>query len=353
MKREPNEMGQVESESVERADHRAGKATHEISVVIPVYKGERTLPSLIGELLPLTKEHNTPGGNVARVTEVILVWDNGPDESDRVIRELAAKHDFVRPVWLSRNFGQHAATLAGIANSAGDWVSTIDEDGQHDPVDIDRLLDTGLEERAAVVYARPTNASSHGAFRDVTSRGAKWVLKGVFGGGRASEFQSFRLVLGEVARSVAEYAGANVYLDVALSWAAARTTSSPVRLRDEGDRRSGYSLRSLLSHFLRMVLSTGTRALRLVAALGATFALAGVGLAIYFIVVRFVAGDVPEGWTSMIVALLVSSGAILFSLGIIAEYLGVAVNAAMGKPHYLVVRDPDSGPLGSNRSRRQ
>ncbi|HZY01232.1 MAG TPA: glycosyltransferase, partial [Dermatophilaceae bacterium] len=120
----------------------------------------------------------------------------------------------------------------------------------------------------------------------------------------------------------------------------------PVRLRDEGGRPSGYSTRALLSHFVHLVLSSGTRALRLVSALGLLFAVGGIGYAIYLLVVHFTSSTTTQGWTSTMVAVLVSTGVILFSLGVIAEYVGVAVNMAMGKPLYLIVGDPKDGPLG-------
>src|SRR4051794_7161387 len=107
--------------------------THQISVVVPVYRGATTLRGLFDEIAVLHDEFVTEGGHRARVAELLLVHDNGPDASDEVIRKLAAEHDWVRPVWLSRNYGQHPATLAGMASSGGDWIVTMDEDGQHDP----------------------------------------------------------------------------------------------------------------------------------------------------------------------------------------------------------------------------
>jgi undecaprenyl-phosphate 4-deoxy-4-formamido-L-arabinose transferase len=319
---------------------------HNITVVIPVYQAERTLRGVLEEIVPLTGEFRTPGGRTARVTEVITAYDHGPDRSAALIRELAAEFSWVRPVWLSRNFGQHAATLAGIASSGGDWVVTLDEDGQHDPAFISNLLDTALDDQADVVYAEPTNRPPHGAVRNAASKASKRILETVFGGGRASHFNSYRLILGEVARSVAAYAGTGVYLDVALGWVAARIVTSPVQLREEGDRRSGYSYRRLMAHFWRMILTSGTRGLRLVTAAGAAFFVGGVLFAIYLVVMRFASGDIPEGWTSQMVITALGTGLILVSLGIVAEYLGVAVNMAMGRPPYLIVRDPAAGPLG-------
>jgi undecaprenyl-phosphate 4-deoxy-4-formamido-L-arabinose transferase len=137
-----------------------------------------------------------------------------------------------------------------------------------------------------------------------------------------------------------------VYLDVALGWVAPQASTAPIELRDEGERHSGYSTRRLFSHFWRMVLTSGTRGLRLVSAIGGFFALGGIALTIFIIVSRVLGGSVPEGWASTIVIVLVSSGAILVSLGIIAEYIGVNVNMSLGKPPYLITSDPRSGPLG-------
>ena len=112
-----------------------------VSIVIPVYAGETSLPTLIKEIAPLTQPQATPGGNSFLICEVLLVHDCGPDRSDRTLQALAIEYPFVQPVWLSRNYGQHAATMAGMASATGDWVVTIDEDGQQDPADIGSMLD--------------------------------------------------------------------------------------------------------------------------------------------------------------------------------------------------------------------
>ncbi|RFA10097.1 mannosyltransferase [Subtercola boreus] len=318
---------------------------HTVSIVIPVYQGERTLALLIEEIEPLTRAQRSPEGHPFRVTEVVLVNDCGPDDSARVMRQLEASHPFVRTVWLSRNFGQHPATLAGVASSGGDWIVTLDEDGQHDPADVPRLLDTAIDEQVAVVYARPTNPPPHGAVRNTASRLAKFALAQL-SGTRTTHFNSFRLMLGSTGRSVAAYAGSGVYFDVAVGWLSASVATTDVLLREGSTRRSGYSIPGLFSHFWRMILSSGTRALRAVSVLGAGFALVGTIVAIVLLVGRVVSNAVPEGWTSTIVVLLFGIGAILISLGIIAEYVGVSVNMAMGKPPYLITGDPLNGPLG-------
>lgn len=324
---------------------------HEISIVIPVYQGARPLPGVVAELETWTKPFESPGGSTARVVEVVLVHDHGPDASPTVMRELASQYDWVRTVWLSRNYGQHAATLAGISSTGGDWIVTMDEDGQQDPRDIPTMLDTALREQAAVVYGAPVNKPPHGALRNSASRAAKWLIGHIGGATEVTKYNSFRLMLGEVGRSVAAYAGSGIYLDIALGWVAKPMATSPVTLRDEGDRVSGYRLRTLFSHFWRMALTSGTRALRLVSVLGALLAGFGILVAAGLIVAKLAGAVIEPGWTSIVTVMLVTTGAILFSLGVLAEYLGIAVNMAMGRPAYLIVSDPMSGPLGRLPSR--
>jgi undecaprenyl-phosphate 4-deoxy-4-formamido-L-arabinose transferase len=325
---------------------------HSVSVVVPVYQGEHTLGAVVDELAAYFSPTTTPDGHVFEVNEVLLTYDNGPDRSDTVIRKLAAQSPRVRPVWLTRNFGQHAATLAGIASSGGDWIVTMDEDGQHDPAYIPQMLDTAMREQVGLVYARPTNNAPHGWARNIASKGSKWVVRHWMKGTDVSSFQSYRLMLGEVGRSVAAYAGAGVYLDIALSWVNSNTSQQPVLLRHEGDRPSGYTTRKLLSHFWRLVLTSGTRGLRVVSILGMTFAVLGVLLAIWTVVGRLAGGANQPGWASVLVVVSLGTGAILFALGVVAEYIGVAVNQAMGRPLFLIHSDPEDGPLGRRPSGR-
>ncbi|TFC01289.1 glycosyltransferase [Cryobacterium mannosilyticum] len=317
-----------------------------MSVVIPVYKGEHSLPGLMQELEPLTRVTTSAEGATFQVVEAILVYDNGPDGSAAVIRSLEAEYPFVRVIWLSRNFGQHSATLAGMASSRSDWIVTMDEDGQHNPTDIEKLIDTALDRNSPLVYGKPSNPAPHSNFRNAASKLSKILVSRLSSSSSITEFQSFRLILGEIGRSVAAYAGVGVYLDVALGWIASSVAAADIELRGGSERASGYTTRSLFSHFWRLILTSGTRVLRLVSMLGVVVALAGFILGIYFIIEALIGGDLPVGYTSTITVLLFSTGAILIALGVVAEYVGVAVNLAMGKPLYLIVNDPIDGPLG-------
>ncbi|MBH0780322.1 glycosyltransferase family 2 protein [Nocardia bovistercoris] len=318
---------------------------HAVSVVVPVYRGESTIGALVAELHELTATGHTPSGAPFAVSEIILVHDNGPDRSDVVLQELEKTYAEVRTVWLSRNFGQDAATIAGMSAARGDWIVTMDEDGQHDPGFIAAFLDAALSERADLVYSKPVNTRPHGFLRNLTSRGAKLVLATVFAFPDSTRFESYRLIRGDIGRQLAEVASNGVYLDVALTWVVGRVAQVPVELRAEGRQESGYNYRRLFSLFWKMVLCSGTRGLRLVSLLGVTLALGGVAMAGVVVYEALSADDwAPEGWASTIVVLLLCSGAILFSLGLIAEYLGVALHVLVGKPLYLTVATPTPRP---------
>jgi len=315
-----------------------------ISIVVPVYRGERTLERLVDEIVPMTQGFSTPSGRRCVVCEVVLVCDGAPDGSPQVMASLASRHPFVTPVWLSRNFGQHAATLAGLAATKGDWVATMDEDGQHNPRDIGALLDEAVSSGASLVYARALNPPPHGWVRNVLSRMAKKLMSVLVGNNRIGQFQSFRLVDGDVARRLAAFCGQGVYLDIALDWVVDRVSTGPVTLREEGGRASGYNFKRLFSYFWGLVLTAGTRPLRLVALIGAFSILIAVGLTIKAFYEKIFLEVPVAGWTSLIIAVSFFSGVILFSLTMIAEYLGISLSRAMGRPAYMVVSHPPRRP---------
>ncbi|MFI6869837.1 glycosyltransferase [Nocardia sp. NPDC050406] len=318
---------------------------HGVSVVVPVYRGAETIAALVEELDKLGGSRDTAAGFAYRVDEIILVHDHGPDRSDVVLKELERAYPQVRPVWLSRNFGQDAATIAGMAAARGDWIVTMDEDGQHDPAFIGDFLDAALTQRADLVYSKPVNTRPHGFLRNITSRGAKIVLATVFAFPDSTRFESYRLIRGDIGRQLAEVASNGVYLDVALTWVVGNTAQVPVQLRAEGREESGYNYRRLFSLFWKMVLCSGTRGLRLVSVLGVTLALAGGVMATWVVYHALTdSGGDPEGWASLMMVMLLCSGAILFSLGLIAEYLGVALHVLVGKPLYLTVQSPTPRP---------
>ena len=313
---------------------------HRLSIVIPVYQGERTLPVLLKEIEPLTTEQTIRGGHRFRVTEVLLVHDCGPDRSKETIAALAQRYPWVKPVWLSKNYGQHPATLAGMAGATGDWVVTMDEDGQQNPADIPALLDAAMQNNVQLVYAQPNNNPPHGLLRNLLSVSAKKIASLLIGNRNINEVNSFRLIDGEIARSLAAYCGNSVFLDVALLWVVANICRCPVRLRREMDRPSGYSMYKLLKHFWELLLTSGTRPLRLITTIGFGSMLLAITITVFALWMKFHLQVPVQGWTSLVIVVSFFSGCILMALGIIAEYLAVTLTIVMGKPLYLVTAKP-------------
>ena len=313
---------------------------YRVSIVIPVYAGEHTLPTLIAEIEPLTHPQTTPNGKSFVICEILLAHDCGPDRSDKTLEALSVQYPFVQPVWLSRNYGQHAATLAGMASATGDWVVTIDEDGQQNPADIGSMLDSALNSSLQLVYAQPTNQPPHGWLRNIMSRTAKEISTRMLGNRSIGRFNSFRLVDGEIARTLAAYCGNGVYLDVGLFWITGRIGHCPVRLRNELGRPSGYSLIKLIGHFWSLILTTGTRPLRLITIVGFCSIILALAITAYTLYGKYF-GQVPvQGWASLLIVVSFFSGSILAALGVIAEYLAVTMGIVMGKPLYVVSTKP-------------
>jgi undecaprenyl-phosphate 4-deoxy-4-formamido-L-arabinose transferase len=205
------------------------------------------------------------------------------------------------------------------------------------------MLDTALDEASPLVYAHPTNEPPHGLLRNLLSAQAKWLFRWALGNRQLGTFNSFRLIQGEIARGLAAYCGSQVYLDVALSWVVRTSAACPVALRGERGRPSGYGFQRLMGHLWRMFLTSGTRPLRLISFIGGLSMLAGIVVSAYVAWNRLASRIPVQGWTSLVIVVCLFSGLTLFSLGIIAEYLGITLSMAMGKPLYLIVSQPSRG----------
>lgn len=314
-----------------------------ISSVTPVYRGRSTLADLVaalGEVRDAWRRQRLP----VELTEAIFVDDGSSDGSTQVLAELAAVHPWLRVVTLSRNFGQHPATIAGILHSCGDWVVTLDEDLQHHPRHIPDLLLSAVrgESGLDVVYARPL-AGPHGSLvRDLGSRGFKWGLAALTGNPDLRSFNSFRAIRGSVARAAAAVASHDAYFDIVLGWFTNRTGVHGLAMVDQRyaeQGESGYSFRGLLTHARRAMISSQTKWLRTAAMIGLLSLLVSVGAGTYVLLERALdptSIDV-RGWTSLFLAIAFFGGLGSLLLGVILEYLSTLVLRAQGRPTFFVV----------------
>jgi len=311
------------------------------SIVVPVYSGDEYLSDLVTEIAELRDRWQLTGLDF-HISEAIFVLDEPVDSSRELLHSLAAEHDWVRVVNLSRNYGQHSATVAGILYSSGDWVVTLDEDLQHDPSQIEHLLKTACTEEADVVYALPRNSVHGGGYRDRMSRMAKFMISRLSGNQFVQIFNSFRLIRGDIARAASSICAQYTYFDVALTWFTERIATVRLDMSDDrytSTKQSGYRFSTLIRHAKRLVLTSDFRILRFTNALSLLTFLSSVAYGAWVIYSRFLA-DQPteiEGWTSLIIVILAFGSVAIFMLGLIVEFLHMSMLQLQGKPSFFVV----------------
>jgi glycosyltransferase involved in cell wall biosynthesis len=312
-----------------------------MSLVVPVYSGAQYLSHLVEEIDALRKRWEAAGVRIL-ITETLFALDAPVDDSARVLADLATQHPWVRQVELSRNYGQHSATVAGILYSSGDWVVTLDEDLQHRPHQIETLLITACTERADVVYALPQQWVHGGGYRDRLSRLTKFLIARLSGNRFVQIFNSFRLIRGDIARAASSICAQYTYFDVALTWFTQRITRVPLTLTDDRyttQQHSGYRLSTLIQHAKRLILTSEFRILRLTTALSALAFFASVAYGSWIIWIKFISDQAieVEGWTSLMMVLLAFGSISLFFLGVIVEFLHTSMLQLQGKPAFFVV----------------
>jgi undecaprenyl-phosphate 4-deoxy-4-formamido-L-arabinose transferase len=301
--------------------------TESISVVIPVYNSQESLPELVERLHAVLAGRGVP-------FEIILVNDGSRDRSWEVVAGLASQWPAVRGINLSRNYGQHNALLCGIRAAKHDVIVTMDDDLQNPPEEIPRLLE-GLAAGADVVYGRPEH-QQHGWWRDAASSLTKLALRHVMGAATARHVSAFRAFRTRLRRAFADYRSPYVSVDVLLSWGTARFTAVRVRHVPRRAGRSNYTLARLFVHALNLLTGFSTAPLRLASLVG--FVVTALGLIILVgVLARYVLeGSAVPGFPFLASVLSIFSGTQLFALGIIGEYLGRMHSRMMERPPYSI-----------------
>jgi undecaprenyl-phosphate 4-deoxy-4-formamido-L-arabinose transferase len=298
-----------------------------ISVVIPVYKGADTLGALVqrvGEVLP----------KVAERFELILVNDGSPDNSWEVIQRLSQENEWVRGVRLLRNYGQHNATLCGIRAARYEVTVTLDDDLQNPPEEIPVLL-AKLNEGYDVVYGAPQQVRQN-LWRTLASHVIRLVLRNVMGNQVAWQVSPFRAFRTSTRDAFAHYTSPFVFVDVLLTWGAACFAAVPVRQDARTAGTSTYTFRKLLSLAMNMLTGFSTLPLRAASTLGFFFTLFGLGVLAYVIGRFLILGYSIPGFPFLASVIAIFSGATLFALGIMGEYLARIYIHSMGQPPYVI-----------------
>jgi len=296
-----------------------------ISIVVPVYRGEALIESLVERL---AKSLPT----FSKKYEVLLVNDGSPDNSWAVIQKLAHKYKWVRGIRLMRNYGQHNATLCGARSARYEVTVTMDQDLQHPPEEIPVLL-AELESGFDVVYGAPKKLPQ-GFLRNVLTENIKTILARVMGVPSVKNISAFRAFRTELRDAFTNFQSPTLIIDVLLSWGTSRFTSVPVEI-EKPEERSNYRFSALVKAALLILTGYSTTPLRLASWIGFLMTVFGLGVFIYVIIISFMEGGIP-GFPFLASIIALFSGAQLFALGIFGEYLARMFDRSMDRPTYII-----------------
>ena len=298
----------------------------DISVVVPVYNGSTTLGALFDRVRQVME-------TAGKSFQVIFVDDYSTDKSWQTIKSLKAAHPtHITAVRLARNFGQHNATLCGIKHARGSYIVTLDDDLEFSPEDIPLLMREQEQTGMDLVYGVDLNKK-------------KSLLRKLFGGlyRKTARFlegnekcagSSFRYMKASLGKAITEHGRSFSFIDEFVLWHTADISAIPVQCQPSGKGKSRYSFLSLSLLTKELVYFSSVAPLRLVTLLGTLM-----------VIVNFIAGGIiiyrklilsisVEGYASLIVTILFSSGLIVFSLGIIAEYISKILKIGYNQPAY-------------------
>ena len=308
-----------------------------VSYVIPCYRSEKTLPVVVREIDEKMK--TLPG----YTHEIIMVCAGSPDNVWKVICDLSREKASRRGILFSKNFGQHAALMAGIRAAGGERIICLDDDGQTPASEADRLLEA-LDNGADVAYARYAH-KQHSLFRNLGTMMNEEMAYRMLGKPKALFVSSYFAMRRFVADEIIRYENSYPYL-IGL---VLRTTSNIVnvdvnhRARQTGS--SGYTLSKLISLWMNGFTAFSVKPLRIATLVGTLSAIGGFLYGLYTIVKKFVRPDVPVGFSALMSAVVLFGGLILLMLGMVGEYVGRTYISANRAPQYVIrerTEDPDA-----------
>jgi glycosyltransferase involved in cell wall biosynthesis len=301
-----------------------------ISVVIPVYNSALILPELVERLAAVL-----PG--LKGEFEVILVNDGSRDESWNVIEDLSGKYELVRGLCLMRNYGQHNAVLAGIREAKYDLIITLDDDLQHPPEQIPKLFHN-LNVNIDVLYGVPEK-EPHGRLRAIASRLTKLSLRHALGAEAARNVSAFRIFRTKLRSGFNEFHSPFVSIDVLLTWSTRRFSAVVVQHQPRSRGSSNYNFFRLLQHAATLMTGFSVWPLQMASLLGFMITIFGLVVFLYVVTNYFLNGSSVAGFPFLASIIAIFSGAQMFALGIMGEYLARMHFRLLDRPAYVVAED--------------
>lgn len=282
-----------------------------LSFVIPCYYSEQSLKKVVEGIL----EHFT-----AYPLEIILVNDGSKDGTFDVIRELCQTYTSVKGINLSKNFGQDSALMAGYREAKGDYIISLDDDGQNPPAEIHRLI-AKIEEGHDVVFGKYP-IKEHSAFKNFGSRVNDKMANVIIGKPKDITLCSHFIMTRFIAQEIVKYEGAFPYVWGLILRTTDRLANQEVNHRQREVGGSTYTFSKLVGLWLNGFTAFSVKPLRLASFLGAFFAVIGALFVIYIVFTSLTKGYDTKGWASLMSMLLIVGGSIMMMLGLLGEYIG-------------------------------
>jgi polyisoprenyl-phosphate glycosyltransferase len=296
------------------------------SVIIPVFNSCESLKELFREVT-VTFE------SIGKSFEVIFVDDASADCSWDILTEIQKENpERVTAIRLSKNFGQHNATLCGIASASSEYIITIDDDLQNPPKEIAKLIERIKQTDADVVYGIFTK-KHHSMVHNMGSRALKGSSRRFFQ--TKGEGSSFRIMKASMAHNLLNHQINFIYIDELFNWYTSNIEFVTVEHHKRPYQKSNYSNKSLISMLSNLVIYYTAIPLQLMIYTGFITSLLSFIIGLVFIYRKFFQ-DVPLGFTAVIVAVLFSTSVILLSLGVLGEYLSRIYQVQNKKPPYSI-----------------
>lgn len=299
-----------------------------VSFVIPCYRSAQTVGGVVQEIREAMK------GLSQYRFEIILVNDASPDDTFETIRTLCRENKDICGVNLARNFGQHAALMAGFSHVRGDIVVCLDDDGQTPASEVGKLL-SGIESGSDVVYAKYKN-KRHSGFRNFGSKINELMTRVMLGKPKdlyvSSYFAAKRFVVEELLR----YENPYPYVIGLVLRTTKKITNVEVTHREREAGVSGYTIGKLLGLWFNGFTAFSVKPLRIATVIGMLSACAGFAYGIFTVVKKFVNPAVPVGFSALMAAIVFFCGLILLMLGIIGEYIGRIYISLNNSPQYVI-----------------
>lgn len=299
-----------------------------ISIVIPVFNSSETIQGVVTDCI----------GNFSNFheLEVILVNDCSTDKSDSVCRSLYDSFpNVVKYLKLARNFGEHNAVMAGLNFSKGDYVVTMDDDGQNPPAEAVKLVKKAIDSKADVVFSR-YSSKKHSLQRNLMSKINDIAASVMLKKPRGLYLSSFRVISKKVVQEVIKYDLPFPYVDGLILRATSNINTQLCIHIPRSQGQSGYTFKKLFKLWLNMFTSFSILPLRIATVLGLVFSAFGFAFGVFTIIERFLNPDLPVGWATIAVLVSFLGGVQLVALGVVGEYVGRVFLGANKQPQFVV-----------------